>query len=197
MLSPVPGWRLSAGSMALAAISDQLPSNATIVEVGAYMGRGTVVLTAARWLRGDGMVHSIDPLDCLGDDYSSPYYKQVLKQHGAPSLEDVFRVNLNQFALENSVTVHKGTSRQIALTWTDPTDFLFLDADYSPAGAREAFENWVPFVRSGGFIFIDNSTKREYSPTHDGNYLIVRERVKPPCFIDMRYIGRTTICKRT
>lgn len=192
----VPGWRLAEESMALAAIAYALPAGAVIVEVGAYMGRGTVVLAAARRLRGDGMVHAIDPFDCSGDDYSSPFYKQTLQDHGATSLEDVFRSHLARFALEHSVTVHKGQSRDIALSWTAPIDLLLLDADHSPAGAREAFETWVPFVRPGGMVAVDNSTEREYEPTHDGNYLIVKERVKPPFFTDIKAVAHTTICKK-
>jgi len=192
----VPGWRLAEESMALAAIAYELPAGATIVEVGAYMGRGTVVLAAARRLRGDGMVHAIDPFDCSGDEYSTPFYKQLLQEHGAASLQDVFRSHLTRFALENTVTVHPGQSRQIGSAWTDPIDLLLLDGDHSPAGAREAFETWVPFVRSGGTIAIDNSTEREYEPTHDGNYLIVKERVRPPLFSDITCVAHTTFCKK-
>jgi predicted O-methyltransferase YrrM len=173
-----------------------LPTDAIIVEVGAYMGRGTVVLAAARRLRGNGVVHSIDPFDCSGDEYSSPHYKQILQEYGASSLEDVFRGNLKRFALENTVTVHKGPSRQMALAWNDPVDLLLLDGDHSPAGARESFETWVPFVRSGGTVAIDNSTERKYEPDHDGNYLIVKERVRPPFFSDINYVAYTTFCKK-
>jgi predicted O-methyltransferase YrrM len=196
MSATVPGWRQLEESMALAAISYGLPEGATIVEVGVYMGRGTVVLAGARRLRGNGRIHAIDPFDCSGDAFSTPYYKQGLQRQGASTLEDVFRGNLRRFALENIVTVHKGHSRQIALAWTDPIDMLFLDGDHSPVGAREAFETWVPFVRSGGTIAIDNSTEREYAPTHDGNYLIVKERVRQPFFSDIRYVAHTTLCKK-
>jgi predicted O-methyltransferase YrrM len=196
MSATVPGWRRSEESMALADIAYELPAGATIVEVGAYMGRGTVVLAAARRLRGDGMVHVIDPFDCSGDEYSSPYYKQILQKSGAASLEDVFRSNLARFALQNIVTVHKGTAQQIASAWTDPIDLLLLDGDHSPAGARQAFEAWVPFVRPGGTVAIDNSSEREYEPTHDGNYLVAKERVRPPAFRDINVVAYTTLCKK-
>jgi predicted O-methyltransferase YrrM len=196
LAATVAGWRLAEESMELAAIAYGLAPGATIVEVGAYMGRGTVVLAGARRLQGDGVVHSIDPFDCSGDAFSSPHYENILRACGASSLEEVFRGNLARFALENIVTVHKGQSREIASAWTDPIDLLLLDADHSPAGAREAFESWVPFVRSGGTVAIDNSTEREYEPTHDGNYLIVKERVRAPEFCDIRYVAHTTFCKK-
>ena len=87
-------------------------------------------------------MHSVDPFDCSGDAFSTPHYGRLLSEYGATSLEDVFRIHLKRFALENVVEVHKGASAQIAADWRQPIDLLSLDADQSPQGAKEAFESW-------------------------------------------------------
>ena len=146
------------------------------------MGRSTILLAGSRRLRGNGLVHSVDPFDCSGDAHSTPHYQRVLNDYGVPSLEDVLRIDLKRFALDNVVEVHKGTSAQIAADWRQPIDLLLLDADQSPQGAKESFESWVRFVKPGGTVVLCNSGERDYAPTHDGNYLLAKERLRPPEF---------------
>jgi predicted O-methyltransferase YrrM len=148
----VPGWRMGKESAALATVAYELPADPTIVEVGVFMGRSTIL--CARRLRGNGSVHSVDPFDCSGDAYSTPHYERLLNEYGVPSLEDVLRIHLKRFALENVVEVHKGTSAQIAADWRRPIDLLLLDADQSPQGAKELFESWVRFVKPGGTVVL-------------------------------------------
>jgi MMP 1-O-methyltransferase len=192
----VPGWRMGEESMALATVAYELPAYPTIVEVGVFMGRGTILLAGSRRLRGNGSVHSVDPFDCSGDAYSTPHYERLLNEYGVPSLEDVFRIHLKRFALENVVEVQKGTSAQIAADWRQPIDLLLLDGDQSPQGAKEAFESWVRFVKPGGTVVLGNSGERDYAPTHDGNYLLAKERFRPPEFSNIRCVMYATFASK-
>src|SRR5271166_35350 len=137
MSATVPGWRMGEEATALATAAYDLPADPTIVEVGVFMGRSTVLLGGCLRLRGDGSVHSVDPFDCSGDAFSIPHYLHLLNEYGATSLEDVFRIHLKRYGLESVVHVHKGASAEIAADWRQPIDLLVLDADQSPQGAKE------------------------------------------------------------
>ena len=192
MATTIPGWRAGEEAKALAIAAYNLGPDPTIVEVGAYMGRSTVLMAGARRLRGGGQVHCVDPFDCSGDEFSVPFYLDGLVKSGDTSLEDVFRANIKRFSLESIVGIHKGTSREIAAGWRIPIDLLLLDADHSPEGARGVFENWAPFLKRSGIVVLDNTSEREYAPMHDGNYRLARERLKPPHFENVyRVVGAT------
>jgi predicted O-methyltransferase YrrM len=94
---------------------------------------------------------------------------------------------LAETELTDWVEVHAGTAAEIAATWTKPIDFLFLDADMSPKGARIIYEAWAPFVKPGGWIALHNSDEREYQPDHEGNHLIAVQE-----FVEPYYIGVET-----
>src|SRR6266446_1886101 len=117
MATTIPGWRAGDEAKALAMAVYELGPNPTIVEVGAYMGRSTVLMAGARRLRGDGRVHCVDPFDCSGDEFSVPFYLEGLVKCGATSLENVLRANIKRFSLESIVAIHKGTSCEIAADW--------------------------------------------------------------------------------
>ena len=133
-----------------------LRPDATIVEIGVFMGRSTVLLAGARRLRGSGKVHCVDPFDCSGDAFSIPHYLQALKATGSDSLEEVFRRNMSRLGVEPWIELHRGTSRDVGASWSSPIDFLLLDGDQSPVGAREAYDTWVPFLNTGGTIVLGN-----------------------------------------
>ena len=84
----------------------------------------------------------------------------------------------------------------VALNWMVPVDLLLLDGDHSPRGAREAYEAWIPHLRPGGILILDNSIPRDYAETHDGHRRLVVEEVLPPRFIDIREIGFGTFARK-
>jgi MMP 1-O-methyltransferase len=188
----VNGWVSGTPAKTMALASYHLPDNATVVEVGVFMGRSTVLLAAPRRLRGNGKVHSVDAFDCSGDDYSSPHYASELKSTGLDSLEAVFRQNLKRMKLDAWVDVHKGSSSSIASMWKQPIDLLLLDGDHSQKGAREAYEAWIPFLKLGGIIVLQNTGDRVYGDGHDGNRRLSLEVIVAPLFSGIRQIEYMT-----
>jgi len=197
----IPGWRTGDAARAVAEAAYGLEPDPTIVEVGVFMGRTTLLLAGARRLHGSGRIHCVDPFDCSGDSHSAPHYRAALRSFRRqslaqmfrrPSLDEVFRLQMKHFRCESLVTVHKATSSEAAAGWRQPIDLLVLDADHSPDGAREAFESWTPFVKRGGIVVLDNTEERVYEPMHDGNYRMAKERLKPPHFENVYRIMNTT-----
>jgi hypothetical protein len=184
----VHGWIAGPAARELALASYALPQDATIVEVGVFMGRSTILLAGPRRLTGSGIVHSIDPFDGSGDAHSVPHYISELSMAKVTSIEDAFRRNLTRTKLDQWVQIHKGTSRMVSANWNKPIDLLLLDGDHSPEGAREAFESWYPHLKPGGLLVLSNTGERTYSPGHDGNRRVSLTEVIPPRFHNVRQV---------
>ena len=168
----IPGWLGMAESIAVARAVLALPPDPTVVEVGSFLGRSTVVIGGALAVRGDGVVHCIDPFDGLGEDYSASVYEEI-RATSDRSLRRRFDDNIGRAGLTDLVRVHAGTVETVGPDWTEPFDLLFLDGDQSVAGAHRAFALLSPFLRPGGVLALHNSKDREYAPDHDGHRQIV------------------------
>jgi hypothetical protein len=190
--SSVWGWAEGEDAWQIALASYNLPADAVIVEVGVFMGRCTVLLAGPRRLRGSGLVHCVDPFDCSGDAFSVPYYEQGLDAADGDSLEDVFRANLSRLELEPWIEVHRSTAIERAAEWSEPVDLLLLDGDQTPAGARAAYEAWLPHLKAGGTMVLRNTRDRQYAEGHDGHRRLVLEELHPPNYREIRQVGETT-----
>jgi MMP 1-O-methyltransferase len=188
----IPGWTVGDDAKAVALASLALPERATIVEVGVYFGRCTALLAGARRLRGNGMVHCVDPFDGTGDSFSMPHYAVGLSASGFSCFEEAFRHNVERLGLAEWVTVHRGRDVEVARKWSDPVDLLLLDGDQSPRGARAEYEAWVGFLRPGGTIILRNTRDREYAPGHDGHRRLMIEELVPPRWREVLQVGATT-----
>jgi len=189
----VPGWREREEAAAVYGAGYSRPDHAIIVEVGAFLGRSSILLAGARKLRGSGKVHCIDPFDCSGDAASVPIYDQILSDMGGGDLRNHFEQNLRAAGVREWVEIHQQHAADAAAAWTLSVDLLLLDGDQSPEGARAAFDAFLPHLKSGGILIMGNSTPRNYLPTHDGNWLIASTTVVYPAFIDPRRVGTATI----
>lgn len=194
----VPGFRTGIQAEELIKLSFGLKDDPVIVEIGTYLGRGSAYMAGARRLRGSGMVHTIDPFDSSGDQFSVPHYDKLLSEAGYAQGENFkcFIDNMARLGLQDWVTPYKGKQELVAATWTKPIDFLFLDGDQSPAGARSAYENWEPFLRPGGILAVGNSGPREYQDDHDGNFRVVQQEVTPDKYDDVHVVWLLTVARK-
>lgn len=177
----IVGWTRGIEAKALAKHAYQLPDAAVVVEIGAFLGAGTVLLAGARKLRRSGMVHSVDPFDASGDDFSRPYYEEILQDNLLGQL-DQFRSNMKRAGLSNWVRPHVGMAHEVAASWRQPIDMLYMDGDQSPEGVALAFQAWERWLKGGSIVAIHNSNDREYAPTHDGHFQLRRRLEKTPGF---------------
>jgi predicted O-methyltransferase YrrM len=192
----IPGWFRGDEAKALVVASYGLPENAVIVEIGSFLGSGSVLLAGARKVRGSGKVHCIDPFDCSGDGFSAPIYQDILTTSGVGTLKERFDENIRRFGLDAWVEGHASGAVDAAATWTTPIDLLILDGDQSYRGAREAFEKWTPFLKPGGILAVHNTAPRIYAPDHDGNRRLALEEVLPPRYLEPRLVGSTTFARK-
>lgn len=191
----ISGWTTTEEALALMETASSLPDHAVIVEVGSFLGQSSVVLAGARKLKGSGRVHCIDPFDASGDGFSEPYYRRIAAQSSS-SLRARFDRHIAQAGLREWIDVHQGTAEAVGTNWTQPIDFLHLDGDQSPDGARRAFDAFLPFLKPGGVVALHNSSDRPYHDGHDGQRRLVVERLRPPRFLDVRCVGSTTFASQ-
>jgi MMP 1-O-methyltransferase len=189
----IRGWRRGDEAAAVFGASYSRCDGAIIVEVGVFLGRSTILLAGARKLRGSGKVHCVDPFDGSGDDFSVPFYQEILVSVGGGSLRDHFDKNISGADLTEWVEVHQRRAADAAMNWHDPIDLLLLDGDQSPDGAREAYHAWLPYLKQGGILILGNSVPRNYAETHDGNWLLANTELSYPRYIDPRRVGAATI----
>lgn len=188
----IPGWTKGDDAREVALASHALGDHPTLVEVGVFMGRCSVLLAGPRRLRGSGKLHCVDPFDCSGDAFSIPHYEKALQATGHDNLETVFRMNMERCGIDTWIDVHRGPANQIARNWTAPIDLLLLDGDQSPEGARAAYEAWVPFLKEGGVIILRNTKDRAFAEGHDGHRRLALTSLVPPLFTQRRQVGATT-----
>jgi MMP 1-O-methyltransferase len=193
----IPGWIRDEEAKAFASLSYSLPDDATVVEIGSFLGSSAVILAGARKLRGSGQIHCIDPFDCSGDSFSVPVYEEVLKSAGIGALRAQFDENISRAKVTEWVKVHEGKEADVARTWTAPIDLLLLDGDQSRKRARQAYENWTRYLKPGGIIAVHNAADRIYADDHDGNRQLALEEIVPPQYTQIHQIGATTVATKT
>jgi MMP 1-O-methyltransferase len=183
------------GRIGLYRAAAALPPGATVLEIGSFLGASTILLAGALRHSGGGVVHAVDPFDGRGDAFAASVFAEIAAQDPRP-LADRFEANVERAGLRDLVRVHPTTAEELAEWWTEPVDLLLLDGDYSPAGARRAFELIEPHLAPGGVLALHGTADRDYEPDHDGNYRLRTERLMAPRFGATFTVEGTTIARK-
>ena len=146
------GDALFAAAMEAGAAAPGLP----FLEVGSYCGRSTVWLGAAARARAT-VLFAVD--HHRGSDEN-----QAGWEHHDPSLVDqrtglmdtlpTFRDTIFNAGLDDVVLAVVGRSAAVAVNWTSPLAFLFIDGGHGEEPARLDYEGWTPHVVIGGTLAI-------------------------------------------
>lgn len=149
MLEPPPilGW-FHHGPQILAVLEQHRPT--VCVELGTWLGASAIPVarSIARWR---GM------LTCV-DTWSDDLY-----QAGATSPWVLVSCARNIIAAGlTNVRLMPATTAEAARCWTEPIDYLYIDADHHEAAVRADLEAWVPHVQPGGVIAGDDYGNRSF-----------------------------------
>lgn len=61
-----------------------------------------------------------------------------------------------------------GDSKVVGLSFDHALDFLFVDGDHSREGVRGDFELWIPKIKKGGLLLVDDyKSYKKYFPHED------------------------------
>jgi predicted O-methyltransferase YrrM len=123
----------------------------TICEIGCYEARTSVALA----LRApEARVFSVDPF-CKG-------------RLGIRYAELLARLHRRRTSAKNLVFL-RGLSQEVAPTFHEPIDFLFIDADHTYEAVRRDWEDWMPKVVDGGVVALHDCKIAANSPVALGS----------------------------
>jgi hypothetical protein len=121
-----------------------VPAKGTIVEIGSFKGRSTVMLAKVASHYGCGPVVAIDP-------HNSP----ILLDHGADpeasSYQDFLR-HIHAAGVSGHVESHAAYSKEVSKSWNRPIRMLWIDGDHSYRGAKNDLDGFFPHVMPLGVV---------------------------------------------
>jgi hypothetical protein len=140
----VPGFLTEREARFLALVAACAPAAGTILEIGSYKGKSTVGLASIAQRYGLGPVVAVDP-------HSAPAVTDY--GHGSQhSSWDEFHASLQRAGVERSVEAHRAYSRDLAVGWTRPLRFLWIDGDHTYKGAKEDIDLFRKHLAPGAIV---------------------------------------------
>jgi predicted O-methyltransferase YrrM len=142
----IPGW-FHHGKKILELIEQYRPR--VCVELGTWQGASAIPVARSiqRW---GGTLTCIDTWsgELNSDGGSLPGKAPVMLLSCARAMVDA--------GVSASVRLIPAMTIDAARYWSEPIDFLYVDADHSYDGVMADLEAWVPHVKSGGLIVGDD-----------------------------------------
>lgn len=142
-----PITQVSAAELALLTYHSR--NAAVLVEVGTFEGATTRALGEST----GGHVYSID---VFFPGRVGICYPEIIARHHNRRLKNV--------------TILKGASADVGLTFKHSIDFLFIDADHSYEGVKADWLVWFPKVRINGVIAMHDCKYTKRMPRHQGSW---------------------------
>jgi predicted O-methyltransferase YrrM len=145
----VPGWFHEGSAAVMYGLMRAQPPR-TVVEIGSYLGRSTVFFgLALKDVNPQGRVVAIDPH--TGD-------RQQLEGLSTERLAtyDLFRQHCAAAGIEPLVDARVGASLQVAASWSEPIDLLYVDGWHSYDAVTADGEAWLPYLSERGVVIFDD-----------------------------------------
>jgi hypothetical protein len=151
-LEGVKGWLHPGEQRLLYDLAREVPSGGTIVELGAWMGRSSIVLGGGSLSGPKARVYAVD-IFAEKREVNSVVYREHFDEHFSPGESDylpTFDKNIRGAGVEGVVIPIRGLTAKAGRQWEGPLiDLLFIDANHDYEGVRDDFFAWVPHCKEG------------------------------------------------
>src|SRR3989338_5488748 len=111
----------------------------TVVEIGSWKGKSTLLFAHASKTKNLGKVYAIDP------HTGSP-------EHGKVWTYPEFEKNIKVAGIEDHVIPLVKTSEDARKGWKEPVRFLWIDGNHSYEFAKLVFDLWESALAPGGTV---------------------------------------------
>jgi MMP 1-O-methyltransferase len=140
----VPGHLTEKEARFLGLLAACVPAKGTIVEIGSFKGRSTVMLAKVASHYGGGPVVAIDP-------HNSPILFDHRANPDASSYRD-FLDSIQSAGVAAHVEPHAEYSNAVAKSWNRPIRILWIDGDHTYEGAKSDLDGFFPYVEPLGVV---------------------------------------------
>lgn len=130
------------------------------VEIGSYIGASSCFIAAGiKKSNNEGRLYCIDT------------WRNDAMSEGGRDTFDEFRRNTAKYA--EFIVALRGTSHEIAKSFDEKVDFLFIDGDHSYKGVKSDVEDWFPKLNNRAIVIFHDIGWAE------GVQRVVEESVRP------------------
>jgi predicted O-methyltransferase YrrM len=129
-----------------------------ILEIGVYGGKSVVPMACALQALGEGVIYGIDPWD-NNAAIQWVMNEDNLRYWALTDLQAIKRglmMKIRQFNLEDQIVLIETTSE--GAQPIHDIDILHIDGNHSDVTSYFDVTKWVPFVKPGGWIILDDMT---------------------------------------
>jgi predicted O-methyltransferase YrrM len=129
-----------------------------IVEIGVYGGKSLVPMAHALRANQKGVIYGIDPWDAaesvkeVKEEANLAYWGHLDHQY----IKRALIRNIYKFGLHQQIVLVESTSENAPPIQN--IGFLHIDGNHSEATSYFDVTKWVPLVKSGGYIVLDDMT---------------------------------------
>jgi predicted O-methyltransferase YrrM len=172
----VDGW-LTDRELSFLALAAACPTTeGTILEIGSYRGRSTIVLARAAALTSQPQIVAVDPLPNEGPLARDP--------NGKWTARALLDLNLEQAGVLTAVEFHQCSSYELAPRWTASLRLLWIDGDHRYASTKQDFDLFAPYLADGAILAMHDVLSR-----YDGCIRVFTEDV-----LDSPHFGAAGLC---
>ena len=150
-----------------------------VVELGVMHGANTALLRKV--MAADGMVVGVDPHlpGRLGISFECLTAMREISKHP-----------------RGTARLVRAFSHDAVATWTQPIDFLFIDADHSWEGIERDWRDWTPHVVAGGLVALHDSRSVPGQADLDSVRFTSEVVLRDPRFTEIDAVDSLTILRR-
>lgn len=110
---------------------------------------------------------------------------------------DINQINKISIESDGRYTFINNFSYNVAKYWKDPIDYIFIDGDHEYDAVKKDYEDWYPFIKTGGIIaFHDSSANRGGPHWWPGPSQLTDELINDPKLEYIETKGTITVFKK-
>jgi len=119
------------------------------VEVGCLHGRSSIAISIAI---NNGTLYCIDPWPGNVTYHKNPFWFIDGSNFPGPDCVNTLETFLKYTESQKNIIPIRGCSPQIVQDWSNPIDFIFLDASHKNPNDRKNIDFWLPKIKPGGMF---------------------------------------------